>query len=311
MKKIAIIGAGFAGLAVCSHLLRDPEVSITLFAKGPLASAIAPGLLHPYLGQKAKRDPLALEGMHETLALLEMASAALETQVFRKTGLLRLSASEKQEAIFKKRALEASDIEWWDEEKCQEMGCQGSGIFISSGITVDSQKYLEGLRLSCQRLGAHLKTQQILNLRELDEYDAIVLATGSKTADLYPLPLEPVKGQILKLQWPPSLKPPPMSVMRKKYLVMTDNHTACLVGGTYEHGFASAAPDQEKAKALLLPDICKVYPELEEAPIIATLSGVRAVPLNRAPPHCKTARQEMLGPVRPGIKGPALPCSLS
>ena len=58
--KVAVIGAGFCGLAVVWNLLNQlfqPNLEVTLFDKtaiGSGASGVAAGLLHPYAGAHAK-----------------------------------------------------------------------------------------------------------------------------------------------------------------------------------------------------------------------------------------------------------------
>lgn len=81
--RYAVLGAGFAGLSVAYHLLKqspkDSNLRIDIFDEvgiGGGASGVSGGLLHPY-SPKAKLLWRAAECWDEALRLLTVAEAAL------------------------------------------------------------------------------------------------------------------------------------------------------------------------------------------------------------------------------------------
>ncbi len=253
--KIAIIGAGFAGVAT-AYCLKEAGAEVTLMDEKGVAggaSGISPGLLHPYPGQKGAKAPDADAAMQATLELLKVAKQDPPR------GILRLATSNEQAQHFKETA-KYSDVEWQEKPP---------GILITSGLTIDAKAYLNGLWDSVEHLS------------DLDRFDATVYAMGANTPGVR---VTPIKGQILKLKWPEGLSPPSRTIVYKKYLVMVDGGTACLVGATYERHFESREPDLEVARAQILPDIAELYPELADAEILGCYAGVRASPPGHYPP---------------------------
>ena len=73
--KLAVVGAGFSGLAVSFHLL-ERGVEVDLYDQkgvGSGASGIGSGLVHPYAGEQLRRSLYATEGMEATRRLLQVA----------------------------------------------------------------------------------------------------------------------------------------------------------------------------------------------------------------------------------------------
>lgn len=73
--KIAIIGAGFCGLATAWNFATSGDHEISIFDPTPIGkgtSGIATGLLHGYVGARSKRNWRATEGLQATHRLIEM-----------------------------------------------------------------------------------------------------------------------------------------------------------------------------------------------------------------------------------------------
>lgn len=271
--KIAIVGAGFAGLATAWHLRTHHITLYDAIGIGGGASGIAAGLVHPYAGESAKRTPDADAGMKETLALLEIASNALGQPVYKREGMWRLALNEQQKKDFFTCSQNHDDVRWQDPCPLYPY----PGIFISSALQVDCPQYLQGLFLACQ---AQFIKQKIENLSELEKFDRIVITTGAEKLLCPQLPISQVKGQVLKLKWPKSLIKPNLPINSKAYLIMQEEDT-CLLGSTFEHTFTSPLPDIETAKRDLLPKIAPLHPELTE--VIECRAALRASTPARKP----------------------------
>jgi glycine/D-amino acid oxidase-like deaminating enzyme len=241
--KVAIVGAGYAGLAVAWHLLQK-NVDVTVFDGGEGASHVSTGLLHPCPGKKATPTWRSDEGMQAALELLEVASA--ERPVFVRNGILRIAATDEQK---------------------KEFG--GETLWIPEGITVYSKLYLEGLKIACKK--AKFEKRWVQNLQELDEYDAIVLTTGAETLQLIDLPVKRTIGQCLICKWE---KPLSMSLLSAGHITPTEDPELCLVGSTYEH---TEKPDPQKALELL-EKAALFYPPAKDFKVVEIRSGVRIAP---------------------------------
>lgn len=290
-RQIAIIGGGFAGLATCSALLKKGH-EITLF--DPLeesASALSAGLLHPYVGSRARKNWRGDEGMAATLDLLEVASNALGQKVYRTGGLLRLPADEEQERDFRQCAESHPDTEWWDAERVQEAlpASQGwGGLYIQSGVAVESDLYLEGLRLACQARGAHLRQERAQSIDSLrPHFDLILITAGAASRKLLPdlkPELRQIKGQILTLRWPDELPPPSLPVCMPNYLIPNRDGASCLLGATYERHPSSDKPEPEVALKELFPALARLYPQLVDLEVLECRAGYRATLPGHRPP---------------------------
>jgi glycine/D-amino acid oxidase-like deaminating enzyme len=249
--KVLVRGAGFAGLACCWHLLEAGH-QVSLYDPkgiGGGASGISPGLLHRYPGAKPRRADDT-----PTRELLHIAGPDSHTP----KPVLRIPQTPEQEAAFRALATQYDDLSY------------ENGLLIHSALTVHPLPYLNGLWHACLTRGATWGETP---------FDLEILAIGAAAADL--VPIELLKGQLLRLQWP-DIPPLPYNLIGRKYLVMGDGW--CEVGATYERNFTSPEPDLETAKQLILPDIIKMVPELENAPILDCRAGIRASPPGHFPP---------------------------
>jgi glycine/D-amino acid oxidase-like deaminating enzyme len=283
--KVAILGAGFSGLAATWHLLKKTSCQVTLFdpvAIGGGTSGIAAGLMHPYAGAHAKRNWLGLEGCAATMELLQVATDALGAPVASYSGLLRMAFTAAQQADYALCANRYCDVAWWKEEDCLAKipaVAPAAGLWIPTAVTVYSSLYLQGLWRACQQLGACLEQKAISTLEELHGFDKIIVAMGAATCslpELRHLPITPVKGQILDLLWPTTAAPLPCALNSHAYLAMNREGFSCLAGATFEKEFSSASPEVDVAMREILPKAIALVPELAKASVLACRAGIRA-----------------------------------
>lgn len=285
-KKYAVIGSGFSGLATCWYLLNSNQpLEVTLFSKGNEASRISAGILHKYMGLYAKLNPLAIEAEKETRHLISIASQYTDQPLVLNEGIVRLAHTDKQKAAYSQCAESHSDVTWLDDCKsCDPNMASGSGIFIQSGVTIDTNNYLDALKRACIEKGLIVKFQDITD--ELTEFDHIIGAMGSYTKELTPftnLPLHPLKGQLLEIEWPEELPPLPYTLISQVYLAMSSAQKKAIIGATYEHHFNDANPEAEIAIQALLPKALELYPKLAGCKITDVRAGIRATTPTRMP----------------------------
>lgn len=280
LKKVAIIGAGFSGLASAWHLLDN--FAVTLFSDGREASKISAGLLHKYVGLRAPLNPLAKEAEKKTHQLLEVASQALNETVILSKGMLRIALTDQQKEDFYRCACQNEDVKWVNPQDLIPSLPHNSGIFIQSGMTIDSKLYLEGLCLACEQKGLIVENRHISELSELKGFDFIILATGAYSFPLHHLKVFPIKGQLLELEWPRNHPPLPFALNSQVYITMTKDQQRCIVGATHEHHFTREAPSRFAIEELF-PRALALYPPLKDAKILSVKAALRCTTPNRLP----------------------------
>jgi glycine/D-amino acid oxidase-like deaminating enzyme len=282
--RIAIIGAGFAGLAVAYHLLKISGSEITLFdgaGIGGEASGIAAGLLHTFTGPHAKLTRYGLEGMKSTFTLLEKAQQAHICPVYNSSGMLRLALTPQQEVDFNETATKNKTVTYLTAEECQKLTPSISpfpGIFIKDALTVYTKEYLTGLFHYLSLKGVKFQKTAIKHLIELNTFDKIIVTAGASTKNFHELDhlqLSYTKGQILELEWPKNLPLLKLPVNSESYIVMNQDNTSCIVGATFEKHFINSQPDEKEAQAYIMPKITAIIPGLKKAKIISCKAGIR------------------------------------
>ncbi len=267
--KVAVVGAGFSGLALSWYLL-SKGYQVDLYDEkgvGAGASGIASGLLHPYVGEQVRRSWKALEAMDETKKLLEIAQGFSKTPVFEMSGIQR-RVTPKQAQTFLKHASDYQDVEILSEDL----------VKITSGMTVHSSDYLLGLYKACLEKGLRLILKKIHSTCELQEYDAFIIAIGSgifSFLELKHLVLSKVRGQTLLCKWPfPPLK---SALLGKGHIVPLKEKDLVYLGATYERGIEEDFPCMETALENLIPQAEVLFPDWTEIHAIECKSAFRVV----------------------------------
>lgn len=267
--RIAIVGAGLAGLSACWHLCQIPGLRLTLLDSkgiGGGASGVSTGLLHPFPGRRALRSWGSAEGMEATRGLIAISQQALGRPVAEATGIFRPAVTLQQKKDFAARAHDDSEAIW------HQHPIFGPGLWISSGITLYSRLYLEGLWKACRTLGAAFVQHSISSLEELNDFDASVLTAGFETLKFAPhLPLQVTKGQTLLCRWPERL---PFSIVSQGHITPTEDPFICQIGSTYEHGFTTLDPDKD-AISELLGKAANFYSPARDFEVVEIRAGAR------------------------------------
>lgn len=279
MKKIAVVGGGFSGLALSYHLLKL-GAHVTLFdgkGIGAGTSGIASGLLHPYPGENGRLSWRGREGMDETKKLLALVGKG----VYKDSGILKLAVTSKQEKAFRKLARRYEDAEWWESSRCDAFikgGRTLPGVFIKSGITVHALSYLKGLWKRCESLGG-LFQKQTVTLADLETFDIIVLAVGGDIRafpEADTLDLKWNKGQILICQKPPHFETD-SSLIGKGYLALSEDANRVYLGSTYEKEFKTEKPCMKTATTLIFKQVEQFLPCYNTFKVEKCLAGMRVV----------------------------------
>lgn len=278
--KIAIIGAGFSGLALSYFLSGHHDV--VLFDKkgiGAGSSGIAAGLLHPYVGKQALLSWRGQEALADAKALLAIARDHSSQPIFQETGILRIPKNEEQSLAFQKCSADHADVDFC---RVTLPGIRAEeGIFIQSGIQVFCKNYLEGLWAACKQKGCCLQIDEITDLTTLRDFDTVVICHG--VSKLVTKKLNLIKGQLLRFEWPSDLPPLKTPIVESKYIVMDPDQRSCWVGGTYERTFSHGLPDQKAAEDIILPALKSFFPALADSRVLDCQAGIRVFTPDKRP----------------------------
>ena len=281
--KIAIIGAGFAGLALAYWLTRSQQNEVILFDRSPIGqstSGLAAGLLHPYRSSSFQETWNANDCMRETLFLLKQASTALSYPCYSETGILRpLTVDKDLDVSF------TEDIEFWPKEKTMQLNGINpiDACFLKRGITVDCPRYLEGLFTLCTKSGMQFRQEQISSIEDIPGFDKIAICAGAYVttiAETKTLPIVPIKGQLLELAHA-SNETLPFPLFAKAYMITKE--ARAIVGSTFERRFTHVGPDPLFAEADLRKKIHAFSSYYASLPLICCKSGLRATTKDHRP----------------------------
>jgi glycine/D-amino acid oxidase-like deaminating enzyme len=287
--KIAVIGAGFAGLATCFHLLNAKFTkSVTLFDKEGIAagaSGVAAGLLHPYSGPRSKKSWHADVALHEAKELLKASSTRKPIAQFH--GILRPCTTEVHHATYAE--INEPDIEHWDAAKVQHHNPHlkaQPALFITSGIAVHTKEYLQELFEVCLTKGLHFEKRLISNTQELDCFDQVIVCAGhdvKEFSEAKELELSYLKGQLLVLEANQALSHFPCPVNSEGYLVLHPSEKTFFAGSTFERGFTATQADRAFAEREIRKKISAFSDIYGNLPFISCEVGIRAYTKNKLP----------------------------
>jgi glycine/D-amino acid oxidase-like deaminating enzyme len=267
--RIAIVGAGFSGVALSYHLLLNGAF-VDLYDEqgiGAGASGVSSGLLHPYVGEQVRRSQNADEAMEETRKLLNIAAQYCKDPVADFSGIVRRVTPKQRETFLKHEEI-YKDVEVMSDDL----------VKIHSGIVVHSACYLKGLYQACLEKGLNLIFKKINSACELEAYDAFILAIGSGVFSfpgLEHLVLSAVRGQTLLCRCP--LPPLKEALLGKGHIVPLPGGDRVHLGATYERGVETSLPCMETALSLLSPQAAVLAPEWKEIEALECRAGVRVV----------------------------------
>lgn len=272
--RVAIIGAGLAGLATAWHFLQGEEKNeVTLFdGKGVAggASGVPLALMHCHSGARARLSFRAYEGWRATWELIDLVERSLDVQVAYKTALLRQPANTKQEEDFAYAAKAYENI-----SLVSDGSSKAGSIWIAQAALVDSKAYLQGLWRLLLKKGARLELQTIETVESLKGYDATVLAAGAHSKILWDkIPLTQIKGQMVVLNGGPNLSQP---VANEILLLPHPKLKGKIVlGSTYERYFSSENYEEKEAADFLLPKAASIIKGIEKEHIEYGWAALRA-----------------------------------
>ena len=308
---VAVIGAGVIGAAVTQELV-SRGASVTLLdsrGAGLGATQAAAGMLVPYVeGFGRPLLPLAAASLNQYDAFVERVSRDSEVRIgYHRTGSLQVATTGAQQEELQNTADAAHA---WGVD-CQHLDAEGArqaepllAPGVSHALLVPTHGFVVAADLSGALLALAIKRGANVSIPErarrieragdgvrvhLENGRVtarhVVLAAGSWCGQIAidgvpPVPVRPVRGQLLQLAWDgPALKRIVWAV--RCYLVPAGSGTV-LVGATVEDvGFderttASGVRDLLEAACGVMPDLCR-------ATFVGARAGLRPVTADEMP----------------------------
>jgi len=312
--RVVIVGGGIAGCSVAVELAaRNARVVLVERDQpGVGATGASAGMLAPqYEGDVEAPDfPFALACREAWPAFRERLEALADWDMgFRTDGMLVANRS-LQEEEQAGRALEAQRSLGLPGEILSPRDARTHHHRIAPGVPswlwlpaeahLDAQRLAVALADAVQAAGVKLvRSAQVRALTARGgratgvgladgtemEADSVVLAAGAWSAALEglprPLPVRPIRGQMLRLLPPDPLPWTLVSDHDGRYLVPRINGSI-LVGSTMEDvGYDEAVT--EEGRELLARAAAELIPELEESRIVEAWAGLRPISADNLP----------------------------
>lgn len=309
-RDIVVVGAGIVGCAVAYELARR-GASVEIIddrGAGMGATQASAGMLAPF-NEAPDGGPLldiALRGLEIYDSFVaQLCDDAAVTLNYRRSGTLEVARTDAGVARLAHTqsvlAARGVDAEWLDRSDLRRreptLAPSAAALFIpSQGFigaaeltrTMASAARRHGARLiehgRVKRIARHGDEMSVVTDRGSLTGDTVVLAAGSWSGQISvegvdaPLPVTPIRGQLLQLQW----SGPPLTRVvwsERCYVVPWDDGTV-LVGATVEDaGFderTTVAGVQE-----LMAAVCDLAPSASAATFVAARAGLRPA----APDH--------------------------
>lgn len=271
--KIAVVGAGLAGLAFAWHYHKlNPSMSVTLFDPSPahLRTSALANLLYPHAGLRSKLNWQGLESFFQSIDLLKEIQIYSTQPLYRSIPLLKLAYTSDHVKEFKKAAEQTSSFRWNNVTPYPK-----PGLWIDPVVQVNGQEYLIALEKALLNQGLSFERRWFAPGEE-QLFDQVIYATGFHSKELWPnLPFNGLKGQALILKWPQHFLLDHCVIGDKLHVIPSFDQKTLYIGNTFEREFLDSKPSLEVAKKLLWQGAKTLFPKLQEEDIIQVQSGVR------------------------------------
>ncbi|SCA58824.1 Uncharacterized protein AB751O23_AQ_00180 [Chlamydiales bacterium SCGC AB-751-O23] len=291
MKKIAIIGSGFAGLALSFYLTKEKQrdFDIDLFYDQDIdksASGVSTGLLSPYSGMYATSVDDALLAFDELCSIVRILEEREQTNIFLSKGIFRLASEKRQMKAFEKRVRKSSDTSLVSSKDLKEkfpfLLKDYQGLYIEKAYSLNAPIYLKALHSFLKKeKGFNFVQKEVKDLSELREYESVFLAAGQGSLkffsqeDIKEHGLNLVKGQVLEYEIPKEEQVFSQPLVTTKYLIPKEDENSLLLGATFEKEFESPKIGQSEELERLKLKGYDLFPPLKKLKVKEQRSAIR------------------------------------
>jgi glycine oxidase len=300
---VAIIGGGVIG-AACARAAAGRGARVVLFEPGPdpaAASAASAGLL---AAQIEPTDPETLASAVHARDLYESLAATLREDTgidigFWRDGIASVAlddaAAERLHAGVAAQRQAGLRCDWLEPEDVRERwpavapGCLGA-LYAPEDGAVDAPALIRALLADARRLGVTIASERVERVandgRAVTGVAAggavvacvhVVVAAGAWSSRLAglprPLPVEPVRGQMIQKPWPPGM---PRAVLYADHAYAVERGGKAILGSTMERaGFDCRVTNEGLAE--IQQRVTRLLPALGALPVERAWAGLRPV----------------------------------
>jgi glycine oxidase len=304
-NDVVVVGGGIIGLALAREAARA-GLSVLVLEKGEPgreSSSAAAGILAPQIEAETAHPLLSLclasRDLYPDFAREVRSESGIDPDLMERGTLVLARDPESIAALDRRHAFQRSvglEVERLAGDDLRRLEPDlapvfEAGLFLPRDYWIDNVRLLRALRLSAERAGASLvtgvratglvvergKTRGVETEQGTHPAGAVVIAAGAWSGeigarDLPPLPMHPVRGQIVSLS-PRDSAPRRVLFAESSYLVPR-NDGQVLVGSTMETvGFDKRVTAE--AIAALIDFALSLIPALRRADFHSAWAGLR------------------------------------
>ncbi|MFN3870531.1 MAG: FAD-dependent oxidoreductase [Aquificaceae bacterium] len=286
MRKIIVVGSGVIGLS-CAFLFALEGEKVRVITRNPeeATSWVAGGMLAPFSeGLDGDLFEFSYKSLKEYPSFVELLRDVSKQRVdFWQGGMYRVVLKGEEDVLNKAEAYRGSGygvnkIEFgdWLSEEVYAL------IEYAEEAWVDTETLMDALLFAMERLGVEIVIDEVVDiktqgqevkalkgLKEEYEGDFYLFALGAWSAELFDMPVYPIKGQGLKLK---GVNLPKVHYSSLSYLIPRERYL--YVGATSEDvGFLSG--NTLEGIKRLSEGAMRVVPSLAKAQVVGMLYGYR------------------------------------
>lgn len=259
---VIVIGGGAIGAACARELAMAGHKVLVIEAGGEMGQAwrAAGGMLAPQIEAEA-HDPLLELGLaarehYQSLAAALLENTGIDLGLWRE-GIVRVALDPDEAAALQRKVAwqrqQGYACEWLESDELRRrwpwLGPAAGALWAPGEGALDPERLVRALLADAQRLGASVLTDRVLGIDERGgrvvgasgqtaRYAApeVVIAAGAWSGAIHglprALPVEPVRGQMAALPWPPGI---PRAIVYNKDSYLLARGEEAILGSTMEH----------------------------------------------------------------------------
>ncbi len=283
---VAVVGGGVIGLAVAWRAAQCGLRTLVLDAGEDGAWRYAAGMLAPVTEAEFGEDALLALGLRAAAGFPAFC-AELEAASGRDTGLRRTGtlvvARDRDEADELERLLEHRRALGLEVERLRPSQARRAepalaptvrlALDVPGDAAVDPRRLVAALAEAFERAGGEVRRERVTDPATLRARQ-VVIAAGAWSGNLGPLPIRPVKGQIMRLRDPAGQDLVTRTIRTREGYLVPRGEGHYVLGATVEERGWDTAPTSG-ATLELIRDLAEVVPGVLELEIEELGAGLR------------------------------------
>ena len=316
MQRLIIVGAGVVGACLAYELSANPHYQITVLdraaAPATAATGAALGVLIGVLCQRHKGRfwRLRQQTLTRYQTLIPELEAATGQIIPQHLGLLKLIGDAAERETWQQlqaiRQQQGYDLRLWDQAELRDRMPMVNPEQFSFAVwspcdrQIDPTALTQALVTAAQQRGVEFCFNTPVHELQLEQgrcravgdrpCDVLIISAGLGSSAIarqlgLELPMQPVLGQALRLQWPSDTAFPSQVMTAEDIHLVPLTNRQCWLGATLELPEGSEKEEaQPERLAELRSRATQFWPDLDRAELLQSWQGYRPRPLGRPAP---------------------------